>query len=475
MFYWAGIFVLSLMLHSETGSTGQAPTTRGLPNFVIILCDDLGYGDIGPFGHPTIRTPQLDRMAQEGQKWTSFYVAAPICTPSRAALMTGRLPIRSGMCSNGRGVLYPASGGGLPQSELTIAEAIKSRGYATACIGKWHLGHLPQFLPTQNGFDYYYGLPYSNDMARTQSSPKGRVAFEQPKSEYWNVPLMRNTEIIERPADQTALTRRYTEEAVKFIKDHRASPFFLYLAHSMPHVPLFTSKQFAGKSLRGLYGDVIEELDWSVGQVLSALRESGLDKNTLVIFTSDNGPWLAFRELGGSAGLLRGGKGGTFEGGMRVPAIIWWPGTIKPGVITDLGATMDILPTFLSLAGAPLPTDRLLDGFDLSPVMKDESRSPRDTVFYYRGTELYAVRKGRFKAHFTTRVEYAVGDPVPHDPPLLYNLEEDPSEQYDVAKQYPQVIADILAIAAQHRSTVKPVPDQLAIPLEAATGGGSSQ
>ncbi|MFB3902145.1 MAG: sulfatase [Acidobacteriota bacterium] len=466
MIQWAIVCVLLLAGTGSPAPAAKAAQTTRPPNFVVILCDDLGYGDIGPFGHPTIRTPQLDRMAQEGQKWTNFYVAAPICTPSRAALMTGRLPIRSGMCSNGRGVLYPGSGGGLPQSEVTIAEAIKSKGYATACIGKWHLGHLPQFLPTQNGFDYYFGLPYSNDMARTPASPKGLEPFEHPKSEYWNVPLMRNSEIIERPANQATLTQRYTEEAVKFIKDHRDSPFFLYLAHSMPHVPLFRSKDFEGKSLRGLFGDVIEELDWSVGQVLTALRESGLDKNTLVVFTSDNGPWLLFKELGGSAGLLRGGKGGTFDGGMREPTIIWWPGTIKPGVITDMGATMDILPTFLSLAGVPLPADRILDGYDLSPVLRGEGRSPRDTVFYYRGTELYAVRKGRFKAHFTTRVEYGAGEPVPHDPPLLYNLEEDPSEQYDIARQNPAVIAEIQAIAKQHRATVTPVPDQLAIPLE---------
>ena len=466
MIYWATICTLLLAAWTGTGSTKQAAKQVG-PNFVIILCDDLGYGDLGTFGHPTIRTPQLDRMAQEGQKWTNFYVAAPVCTPSRAALMTGRLPIRTGMCSNRRGVLFPDSGGGLPQNEITIAEALKGKGYATACIGKWHLGHLPQFHPTRNGFDYYFGLPYSNDMNRVESSPKGRVVFEHPKSEYWNVPLMRNTEIIERPADQTTLTRRYTEEAVKFIRDHRDAPFFLYLAHTMPHVPLFSSKQSAGKSLRGLYGDVMEELDWSVGNVLSTLRELGLEENTLVVFTSDNGPWLSFRELGGSAGLLRGGKGGTFDGGMREPTIIWWPGTIKPAVITDLGNTMDVLPTFLSLAGAPLPTDRPLDGFDLTAVLKGEGRSPRETVFYYRGTDLYAVRKGPFKAHFTTRVEYGPGEPVTHDLPLLYNLEEDPSEQYDIAKRHPEVIADILTIVKQHRSTLTPVPDQLAIPLEA--------
>lgn len=237
-------------------SPSQAADIPGRPNFVVIFCDDLGYGDLACFGHPTIATPNLDRMAAEGMKFTQFYAAAPVCTPSRAALMTGRLPLRNGMCSNKRRVLFPDSKGGIPAEEITIAEALQANGYATACVGKWHLGHLPQFLPTSNGFDRYFGIPYSNDMDRMNDAPSGRDAFWNPEVRYWNVPLLRDTEIIERPADQTTITRRYTEEATKFIREHKNSPFFLYLPHSMPHVPLFRSPDFADKSRRGLFGDV---------------------------------------------------------------------------------------------------------------------------------------------------------------------------------------------------------------------------
>lgn len=439
------------------------------PNIVVIFCDDLGYGDLSCFGHPTIKTPNLDRMAAEGVKLTQFYSASPVCTPSRAALMTGRLPIRSGMCSDKRRVLFPNSGGGIPASEVTLAEALKEQGYATACVGKWHLGHLPQFLPTSNGFDSYFGIPYSNDMDRVNDAPRGRESFWDPKIEYWNVPLIRNKEVIERPAEQTTITKRYAEEAAAFIRDNQTRKFFLYLPHSLPHVPLFRSKEFEGKSLRGLYGDVIEEIDWSVGHVLDTLRELKLDEHTIVWFTSDNGPWLTFNAHGGSAGLLREGKGTTWEGGMREPSICWWPGTIPANQVSaELGTTMDIYATSLKLGGAKIPSDRVVDGYDLTSMLKAESKSPRDEVYYYRGTRLMAVRKGPWKAHFITQESYTGNNKaIEHDPPQLYNLEVDPSEKWNVAEDHADVIEAIRAAAEKHTATIKPVPSQLEILLPA--------
>jgi arylsulfatase A len=418
------------------------------PNFVIIFADDLGYGDLGCYGHPSIRTPNLDRMAAEGMKFTDFYVAAPVCTPSRAALLTGRLAARSGMCHDTRRVLFHYSAGGLPSEEITIAEGLKTKGYATAAVGKWHLGHLPQYLPTKQGFDSYFGIPYSNDMDKVASGN--------------NVPLMRNEEIVERPAVQSTLTKRYTEEAVKFIKSSQSKPFFLYLAHTMPHVPLHVSDDFRGKSPRGLYGDVVEELDWSVGQVLGALRESGLDKKTLVVFTSDNGPWLIMKENGGSAGLLREGKGSTWEGGMREPCIAWWPGKVAAGsVARDLSCTMDLFNTFLTLAGAEIPKDRPIDGVDLSPVLLGTGSGLRKVMVYYRDTSVYAIRKGNWKAHVVTRSAYGKDAPEKHDPPLLYDLGHDPSEQFDVAAKHPDVVADLLREIAAHEAGMKPGENQL--------------
>lgn len=443
------------MANAETGK--GVPT---LPNFIVILADDMGYGDLGAYGHPTIKTPNLDRMAFEGQRWTNFYVAAPVCTPSRAGLLTGRLPIRSGMCSEKKRVLFPDSKGGLPEKEITIASALKGAGYVTACIGKWHLGHLPQYAPNAHGFDYYYGIPYSNDMDKTERGAQ-LDALLNPRTEYFNVPLMRNSEIIERPADQTTITRRYTLEAVNFIKKNKQNPFFIYMAHSMPHVPLFRSKEFENISLRGKYGDVIEELDWSVGQVLKALKKNGLDKNTIVVFTSDNGPWLTFKEQGGCAGLLAGGKGGTYEGGMREPGIFWGPGKIKPGVVMDMATTLDLLPSFCSLANVNLPNDRIYDGYDISPVWNGTGKSPRNVVYYYRDTDIFAIRMGEYKAHFYTQPEYGSDVRVMHDPPLLYNVNVDPSEKYDIAKDHAEVIAEIRKVLEIHRKTVMPVENQL--------------
>ena len=439
------------------------------PNFIIIYADDLGYGDLGCYGNPTIRTPHLDQMAAEGMRFTQFYSASSVCTPSRAALMTGRLPIRSGMCSDKRRVLFPNSGGGIPASEVTLAEALHEQGYTTGCFGKWHLGHLPQFLPTNNGFDTYFGIPYSNDMDRLNDvGPKGGAAFLQPKVEYWNVPLMQDLDIYERPADQKTITRRYTEHAVDFIKTQKENPFFIYLPHSLPHVPLFTDKAFENHSARGLYGDVIEEIDWSVGQILKTLKDEGLAENTCVFFSSDNGPWLIFNEQGGTAGLLKDGKGCTWEGGMREPGIAWWPGKIPAGEVTlELGSTMDLFTTFVTLAGGKIPQDRVIDGVDLSPVLFEGKPSPRETMFYYRGTELMAVRYKQWKAHYYTQGVYGADAKKreKHETPLLYNLHHDPSERFNLNSKHPDVLEKIDQIVKEHRDNLKPGECQLEIPL----------
>jgi len=443
--------------------TGLAPTAQRTvpPNIVIILADDLGYGDLGSFGSPNIRTPRLDAMAVEGQKWTNFYVQ-PVCSPSRAALLTGRLPIRSGMYGVvARGVAGAApsvfrdnAAQGLPQHELTIAEVLRPRGYATAIIGKWHLGELPQFLPMAQGFDYWFGLPNSHDTRMTVPRNNGlkTAAYYDPKPEYWDVPLVRNGDIIERPADHRTLTKRYTEEAVRFINDNRTRPFFLYLAHSLPHIPLARSADFQGHSEAGIYGDVVEELDASTGRILDALKATGLDRKTLVVFTSDNGPWLPFGAHGGSAGPLREGKGTTWEGGVRTPAIFWWPGTVRPSVVTDVGSAMDLFVTAADLAGAALPADRVIDGVDLRARLTGSGSTPRRVLFYYWDDQLRAVRKGAYKAHFTTSGAYGEGEPRrEHNPPLLFNLLEDPGERQNVAALHPDILADLIREVEAHR------------------------
>lgn len=418
-------FMLSSCLSLEEGKQ---------PNFVVIFCDDMGYGDLGCYGNPTIHTPNLDRMASEGMKFTQFYVGAPVSTPSRSALLTGRLPVRNGMYGDKRDVLFPDSKAGLGQDEVTIARLLQQNGYATACVGKWHLGHFSPYLPTDHGFDEFFGIPYSNDM---------RPAC-----------LMNGNAVLEEKTDQGELTKRYTEYAVNYIRENRERPFFLYLAHTFPHTPLYTNERFGGKSNRGLYGDVVEELDWSVGEVLKALKENGLDENTLVVFTSDNGPWLVKRLNGGSSGPLREGKSTCWEGGQRVPAIFRMPGKIAPGTQRGLMATMDILPTFLNMAGIALPDSLVLDGVDQTSMLWQQSESARDEMFFWRGSKLMAVRKGPWKIHFSTLSKPYTREAVWEHPevPYLYNVEEDVSEQYEVSAKHPEVVEALVKLAEKHQA-----------------------
>ena len=433
------------------------------PNIIVIFGDDIGYGDVGVFGNPTIKTPNLDRMAYEGQKWTNFYSAASVCTPSRAGLLTGRLPIRSGMMSSKIRVLFPESWSGLQQSEITIAELVKQKKYATMHVGKWHLGHLPDYLPTKQGFDSYYGIPYSNDMDATQPKEKRKWALYNPdRIDYWDVPLMRNEKIIERPANQYTITKRYTEEAVKFMKKNKDRPFFLYFAHTMTHVPLFRSEKFVDISLAGIYGDVMEEVDWSVGQVLETVRNNNLSERTLVIFTSDNGPWLTFDTHGGSAGPLKEGKGSTWEGGMREPTIMWWPGTIPAGTTqAGMGSTLDLMATVASITNTKIPKDRKMDSYDLSLAMSMKADSPRNEMFFWRGTKLFAARSGNYKAHFYTMTGYRDRGETRLNTPLLYHLGHDPGEKFDISRQNPEIVTKIQEMANQHVLDIEEVENQL--------------
>ena len=445
------------------------------PNFIVVFTDDQGYQDIGCFGSPKIRTPNLDRMAAEGRRFTDFYVAASVCTPSRAALLTGCYPPRVG----GLPVLFPRSNTGLNPEETTLPEVLKKQGYATACIGKWHLGHLPPFLPRRQGFDFYYGVPYSNDMwlaanmdyARDATLGEGLTVEKLKAGEKRRnaVPLMRNEQVIEYPCDQATLTKRYTEQAVGFIRANKDRPFLVYLPYTMPHVPLFASERFKGKSERGLYGDVIEEIDASVGLILQALKDLGLDERTLVIYSSDNGPWLSKGKHGGCALPLRDGKFSTWEGGMREPTIMRWPGKVPAGTVCgEVAGTIDLLPTLAKLAGGAAPTDRVIDGKDIWPLIAGTpgAKSPHEAYYYYRGRTLQAVRSGKWKLRLggrkTVRKQQKGADGkvktvrvAVETKGQLYDLVADISEKTNVADQHPDVVKRLADLAARFDKALK--------------------
>lgn len=414
------------------------------PNIVIIFIDDLGYADIGPFGATRQKTPNLDRMAEQGMKLTSFY-AAPVCSVSRAQLLTGCYGARVSV----PGVYGPGSSRGLNPAEKTIAEHLKEQGYATTCVGKWHVGDQPEFLPLKQGFDRYFGLPYSNDMQRKGVGEVGRV-----------VPLLRDDKVAELLTDeqQSRIVERYTEEATRFIRESKGRPFFLYLPHSAVHVPIWPGKAFRGKSANGRFGDWVQEVDWSVGRVLDTLRELNLDRNTLVIFTSDNGPWLVKGADGGSALPLRGGKGSTWEGGVRVPTIARWPGKIPERTVCDaVAGTIDLLPTAVALAGGKLPAEPVIDGRDISPLLFGETKqSPREAHYYFAGYNLQAVRQGAWKLALTAQPE-TMGRNAGSDAqrnPRLYNLDQEIGEQTNLADKHPEIVAKLQELAQKMNAEI---------------------
>lgn len=424
----------------KTAATNMAESDKRPPNIIVIFADDLGYGDLGCYGAEKIRTPRLDAMAAEGMRFTDFYCSAAVCSPSRAGLLTGRYHVRMGINT----VFFPQSQDGLDDTEITVAELLREQGYATACIGKWHLGHLPQYLPTRHGFDHYFGLPYSNDMhVEKRGDPP--------------VPLMRGEAIIEQPVDQSTITKRYTEETVQFIRQHRERPFFIYLPHTMPHVPLYVSDAFSGQSKAGLYGDVIEEMDWSTGVILDTIKELGLDENTLVIFTSDNGPWLHYGEHGGSAGPLREGKGTTFEGGLRVPCVMRWPGVIEAGRVEHgVACTLDFFPTFARFAGGAPPQDRPIDGVDIGPVLRGAGKRAHEDFHYFHQGQHQAMRSGPWKLKRPFK-GMAYAKPIEHST-LLFNLADDPGEEVNLFEKHPEIAARMEAAMEAFWDSLQPLP-----------------
>ena len=454
--------LLGLALVCALIARGSAADRR-LPNFVIVFIDDMGYADIGPFGAKGYETPHLDRMAQEGRVFTDFYVTQAVCSASRAGLMTGCYNVRVGIL----GALGPKATQGINANEVTLAEIARQKGYATACYGKWHLGHHPKFLPTNNGFDEYFGLPYSNDMWPYHPGV-AHLPMDERVKRWPHLPLVEGTRIIDTQVtgeEQKQLTTEYTEHAVGFISRNKERPFLLYVPHSMVHVPLYVSEKFRGKSERGLFGDVVMELDWSMGRIFDALRKNKLDKHTMVIFTADNGPWLSYGDHAGSAGPLREGKGTMFDGGCREPTIMWWPGTIPAGTVCNQPAmTIDVLPTIAELIGAELPS-HVIDGKNIWPIIagKPGAKSPHDAYCFYYGTQLQAVRMGKWKLHFPHgfrtlggRPGGTGGIPVAYQQAriglALFDLESDVGETTNVASQHPEVVARIEELADRMRA-----------------------
>ena len=451
-----------LTLASSVTSAAQLPP----PNVVVIFIDDMGYADINPFFKNKYRTPNLNRMAAEGRKFTDFVVSSAVCSASRAALMTGCYHRRVGIS----GALGPKSNIGINPNEVTLAEICKSKGYATAAFGKWHLGHNPKFLPTNHGFDQYYGIPYSNDMwplhpgaiAKREQDPNAPIPWAE-------LPMIENTRVVNdnvQPEDQMVMTKEFTERAVEFIKGNVDQPFFLYLPHPMVHVPLYCSEDFIGKSGQGLFGDVVMEVDWSVGQILGAIEDIGVERNTLVVFTSDNGPWLSYGNHAGQATPLREGKGTMFEGGYREPTLMWWKGKIPAGTTCDqLCSTIDILPTVAAMIGADLPKQKI-DGKDIRPLIfgQEGAKSPHDAFCcYYKGGELQAIRNDRFKLVFPHKYRTLKGHPGGTGGlPIryqqaeiklsLFDLDNDVSETKNVIKDHPDVVAQLQEAAEKARA-----------------------
>ncbi|XP_059362811.1 arylsulfatase A [Carassius carassius] len=443
------------------------------PNFVLLFADDLGYGDLGCFGHPSSLTPNLDRLAAHGLRFTDFYVTSPVCSPSRAALLTGRYQTRSGIYP---GVLYPGSKGGLPLNETTIAKMLKSKGYTTAIVGKWHLGFglNGTYLPTRHGFDNYLGIPYSHDQGPCQNLtcfPPDVKCYGFCDQDVVTVPLVFNENIKQQPADFLQLEKAYSEFATQFINDavRNNQPFFLYYPSHHTHYPQYAGTDYAGKSPRGPFGDALMEFDGTVGKILQTLEDTGVINNTFIFFTGDNGPELMRKSRGGNAGLMKCGKGTTYEGGMREPAIAYWPGSIQPGVTRALASSLDILPTFAKLAGAALP-DVQLDGVDMTNILLNHGASKRQTIFYYptfpsEKYSVFAVRWKNFKAHYYTQgAIHSQSTPDSncsslflkrHDPPLLYNLETDPSENYNLnSSKWDSVLKQIQAVKEQFEASM---------------------